>query len=317
METVRLLRVRQTELEASESKLTEERDEALADGTELRNKLQQAGTALSHSKQQVMNLKTQLYAATNSGLAKEGYSDVREGFLSKSQLNSMKSTSHYGKRKHACKSKGQQQLSDLSATHSPTPTLPTSQEGTEKYYNELRREAYDRGAKDPDADTARRASADGKGAAIRQDANRRVEVCVRGGVGGTAARRGDSERAEGCGPSDAAALAEPLGGVHRVAKAAVCARCGAGARERGADCHAGVNGGDDVRPCQRGLWDGDMDLRPFKARRVIVRWYERTVRSRRRTSAGNTPRGWHAKRRDVHWRIRRRGEEPRRSECCE
>ena len=86
METVRLLRVRQTELEASESKLTEERDEALADGTELRNKLQQAGTALSHSKQQVMNLKTQLYAATNSGLAKEGYSDVREGFLSKSQL---------------------------------------------------------------------------------------------------------------------------------------------------------------------------------------------------------------------------------------
>ena len=129
METVRLLRVRQTELEASESKLTEERDEALADGTELRNKLQQAGTALSHSKQQVMNLKTQLYAATNSGLAKEGYSDVREGFLSKSQLKQYEKYEPptVSASKHASTSKGQQQHRAISQPLTPLPLpLPTS-----------------------------------------------------------------------------------------------------------------------------------------------------------------------------------------------
>lgn len=129
METVRLLRVRQTELEASESKLTEERDEALADGTELRNKLQQAGTALSHSKQQVMNLKTQLYAATNSGLAKEGYSDVREGFLSKSQLKQYEKYEPptVSASKHASTAKRQQQHTAISQPLTPLPLpLPTS-----------------------------------------------------------------------------------------------------------------------------------------------------------------------------------------------
>ena len=79
METVKMMRTRQAELEASEARLVAERDELAASGASLQKKLSASQSNISYLKQQITTLKTSLFAmernAKVSGYAVEDSGD--------------------------------------------------------------------------------------------------------------------------------------------------------------------------------------------------------------------------------------------------